>query len=549
MATMTIDNTNNLWVLEERATGSGTFTDLITTENKFVDKNISVKITIPAAGNKSLAIADKATSTITPEEVNTSGVGSGYYPLKTSLTGTMTFSNAGWVTSAGQEATDGDVIVGRIAQSTLASGTSATANYTNTITVTPSSTANTYINIEPGYNTGRYVTIAPMSSGTKAAGAVTISGTATKPTLANTASSINGKTQVTISNITEAQNDITSTYYIALTADAPETTPTFSRSVTTAGYLGPVGLTEQISASGKINHKSQLFYAPLTSGAITITGSGTATAPTLTKYTTDGSNAGTNISAIVGTISTTEPSDTGSYYVAFTAKAPGTTITMSKTIDTAGWIGNASQITASGSLSENSQIFYAPITAGKLNHVSSEADASSGNITLGAKTTTRPSSGKYIEVTGRGTIKVGTAGYLPLNTQLTSTLTTAFYPIADATFDITDNVVKSTGAGWVDANVNIATLSAGSLANTATSGQTYAEVTSPAIDTSNGFLYINKGYFANTKISLATLIPDSATTDVVSSAMLPNYEAFDTLGRRIVGGMTIYDGSYTSTWS
>jgi len=89
---------------------------------------------------------------------------------------------------------------------------------------------------------------------------------------------------------------------------------------------------------------------------------------------------------------------------------------MSKTIDTAGWIGNASQITASGSLSENSQIFYAPITAGKLNHVSSEADASSGNITLGAKTTTRPSSGKYIEVTGRGTIKVGTAGYLPLNT-------------------------------------------------------------------------------------------------------------------------------------
>jgi len=92
-------------------------------------------------------------------------------------------------------------------------------------------------------------------------------------------------------------------------------------------------------------------------------------------------------------------------------------------------------------------------------------------------------------------------------------------------------------------------LSAGSLANTATSGQTYAEVTSPAIDTSNGFLYINKGYFANTKISLATLIPDSATADVVSSAMLPNYEAFDTLGRRIVGGMTIYDGSYTSTWS
>jgi len=194
MATMTIDNTNNLWVLEERATGAGTFTDLITTENKFVDKNISVKITIPAAGNKSLAIADKATSTITPEEVNTSGVGSGYYPLKTSLTGTMTFSNAGWVTSAGQEATDGDVIVGRIAQSTLTSGTSATTDYTSTITVTPSPTANTYVNIAPGYNTGRYVTIAPMSSGTKAAGAVTISGTATKPTLANTASSINGKT-------------------------------------------------------------------------------------------------------------------------------------------------------------------------------------------------------------------------------------------------------------------------------------------------------------------------------------------------------------------
>ena len=47
MATMTNDTTNNLWVLEQTATGAGTFTDLLTTENKFLDKNISIKSTIP----------------------------------------------------------------------------------------------------------------------------------------------------------------------------------------------------------------------------------------------------------------------------------------------------------------------------------------------------------------------------------------------------------------------------------------------------------------------------------------------------------------------
>ena len=544
MATMTNDTTNNLWVLEQTATGAGTFTDLLTTENKFLDKNISIKSTIPTVGTASLSITDKGSTDITIGTVS-----SGYYPLTTSLTGTMSFSTAGWITTGGASATDSSVTVGRIIQSTLKNGTNTIASGS---TVTPAVDSTQTINIGAGYNSARTVVIAAMSSGTKAAASVTVSGTASTPTLANTSSAISGKTQVNVSGITTSTSNIDSTYYVALTADAPETTPSVAKSVTTAGYLGPTGNTTQISSSGSIAPKSQLYYAKVTSGAITIGGNSEQVgAPTITKYNTDGSNAGTNVNSIAftGSASTTEP--TSGNYVAVQVAIPAKAIAPTVSLGTAGWVGNVNQITVNNVTSSARTLqVYIPLTSGSLSSGAGSANAESGNITLGTKTTTQPSSGKYIKVTGNGTVTVGTGGYLAASTSKTSNTATAYYPIATATFTTTNNVIKSNTAGWIDANVEISTIASGTLANTATSGQTYTEVSSPAISTSDGFLYINKGYFSNTKISLGTLIPDSATTDVVSSALLPNYEAFDTNGQRIVGGMTIYDGTYSVTgWS
>lgn len=556
MAKMTVND--GVFELTHQVTGVGTFTDLIATQNTFVDKNISIKVTVPAAGTKTLAITDKPTTTITPGTVNTSGVGSGYYPLTASLDGTMTFSSAGWITTDGQSATDSSVIVGRIAQSTLAEGSSATSGYASTISVTPSPTANKYVNITPGYNTGRYVTIAPMSSGTKAAASVTISGTATAPTLANTTSGINGKTQVIISNddIYTASSSITSSYYLSLTATAPATTPSVAKSVSTAGYLGPAGTTTQISSSGSLTANNTQFFIPVQTASISVGGNSTQVGTiTVSKYNTDGSNSGVNVNstAFTGSPSTTEP--TSGNYVAVNVVIPANAISPTVTVNTPGWVGVAGDITKSNVTSTTrTQQVYIPLTTGALAAGAGVANASSGNITLGAKTTTQPSSGKYITVTGSGSVSVGTAGYLPTSTAAKSSNTaTAYYPIANLTsanFTATGGSIKSTSAGWLDANVEVANLGTGTLANTATSGQSYTTVTSPAIITSDGYLYINKGYFANTKISLGTLIPDSDTTDVVSGAMLSGYEAFDTNGARIVGGIATYDGDYTSSgWS
>ena len=545
MAKMTINN--GVFELLHTATGYGTFTDLIATQNTFVDKNISIKITVPQAGNPALNITDKGSTNITVGTVN-----GGYYPLTTSLTGTLSVGTAGWIDTSGLGATDDSVTVGRIIQSTLKNGTTTIASGS---TVTPSPSSSQTINIGEGYNSARTVVIAPMSSGTKAAASVTISGTATTPTLVNTSSAISGKTQVNISGITTSTSEINTTYYVALTADAPATTPSVGKTVDTAGYLGPTGTTTQISSSGNIEHKSQLYYAKVTSGAITIGGNSSQVGvPTITKYNTDGDNAGTNVNAIAftGSASTTEP--TSGNYVAVQVAIPAKTIAPTVTLGTAGWIGDTNQVTVNNVTSSARTLqVYIPLTSGQLSAGDGVANASSGNITLNAKTTTQPTSGKYITVTGSGTVSVGTGGYLAAGTSLSSNTATAYYPVPSLTasnFSATGGVIKSTSAGWLDANVQVANLGTGTLANSATSGQTYTTVTSPAIDTADGYLYINKGYFANTKISLATLIPDSATTDVVSTALLPNYEAFDTNGVRIVGGMTIYDGDYSSSgWS
>lgn len=544
MATMTNDTTNNLWVLEQTATGAGTFTDLLTTENKFLDKNISIKSTIPAASGPALAITDKGSTNITIGSAS-----GGYYPLTTSLTGKLTVSSAGWITTDGFSATDSTVTVGRIAQSTLKNGTTAISSGD---TITPTVTGTQTINISAGYNGARTVKIAPMSSGTAAAASVTISGTATKPTLANTSSAISGKTQVNVSGITESTADIDTTYYVALTANAPATTPTFTKNITTAGYLGPAGAATntQIATEGSIDANNQLYFAEITSGKATVGGnSSTVGALTISKYNTDGSANGKNVNSIAftGSASTSEP--TSGNYVAVQVVVPAVSISPTVTLNTAGWIGNANQIVKSNVTSNGSTTqIYIPLTSGALAAGAGSANASSTTITLGTKTTTQPSSGKYITVTGSGTVKVGTGGYLAKDTSLASSTATAYYPIYAITsndFTITDNVVKSNKAGWLDNNVTVATLGTGSLANTPTTNQTYTEVSSPAVLTSDGYLYINKGYFGNTKISLGTLIPNSDVTDVVEAALRVGYEAFDTSGQRIVGGLSTYDGTYS----
>jgi len=88
----------------------------------------------------------------------------------------------------------------------------------------------------------------------------------------------------------------------------------------------------------------------------------------------------------------------------------------------------------------------------------------------------------------------------------------------------------------VGANVNV---TAASLANTETSGQTYTENTADAtIIPAGGALYINKGWINNTKITLGHMIPDDTGYTNAGVAHIRNgFEAYDTEGNKLIGTM------------
>ena len=78
----------------------------------------------------------------------------------------------------------------------------------------------------------------------------------------------------------------------------------------------------------------------------------------------------------------------------------------------------------------------------------------------------------------------------------------------------------------------------GSFNNQATTGVTYTENTADAtVIPSGGYLYLNQGWFENTKISLGHLIPEIASNDAGVSHILSGYKAYDEAGNLITGTM------------
>ena len=76
------------------------------------------------------------------------------------------------------------------------------------------------------------------------------------------------------------------------------------------------------------------------------------------------------------------------------------------------------------------------------------------------------------------------------------------------------------------------TISTGSSAKTGSDWTTNTSAVIPA----NGYLYISAGYYPNTQISLATLIPDdSSLSNAGNGHILSGYEAYDTNGNKLVG--------------
>lgn len=113
----------------------------------------------------------------------------------------------------------------------------------------------------------------------------------------------------------------------------------------------------------------------------------------------------------------------------------------------------------------------------------------------------------------------------------------------DGTLDIgTKTVTLYTKDTYVPENIDVivkaqATIKKGALNNEATTGIKYNDESgSNTIIPAEGSLYINEGWYPNTKITLGHLIPDDAAyTNAGDGHILSGYEAYDTNGKELIG--------------
>lgn len=149
--------------------------------------------------------------------------------------------------------------------------------------------------------------------------------------------------------------------------------------------------------------------------------------------------------------------------------------------------------------------------------------------------------------TGTGSVS-GTATASGNLTKLTMTAgsTTVSSNVATmGEYKVTTSGYMKTGDATTIANGK---LPAATFSNTASSGVTYVDVSDAKIGSASGsavapvlksgdFLYINRGYVDNMKISLAKLVPDEADAgaDLTSNSMLSGYTAYNNDGKLITG--------------
>lgn len=135
-----------------------------------------------------------------------------------------------------------------------------------------------------------------------------------------------------------------------------------------------------------------------------------------------------------------------------------------------------------------------------------------------------------------------------VNATSTATITTAGWLTTgnkSASKTITTGATASAAADSDNGKYYIptGTISAGTSAKSGWVTNTSAEV--PA----NGYLYIGAGFYPNTQISLATLIPDDkGLSNAGTGHILENFEAYDTDGTKLVGTIkTITPNSWCTT--
>lgn len=557
------DAAKHSWTADIKAAGTGSLT--LNTKNTYVDKNIELEVNVPAAGTEAF------TGTDSTDVVTVGTAASGYYPVEATVAGTVAPATAGWQTTTAANVSD-TLQVGKIAQSTMTvDGVAASSGDT----VVPDTTDTQVINIAAGYyDTARTITVGAMddgqlatinsantaidtvafthgtgnftvsgsaviaapsvsqdgyistTAGTKNAGAATLSATvdeitvgvvapaskSVKPVLARSAKG-GSDTYVDAASGAGVTVKPSAGAYVAVDAASVSDSISVEGKVSAAGYGTTTDFQKDAATSITISTEAaDTLYVPIAAGTVTANG------------------------ATVDTVSVAYNSTAGNFDVTGAANIPA------PTVGAAGYVGNGVGTLngAAGAAEVDASIakigIGATISGGDaVTPVISKNAAT--NVDAAAATTTLPASGKYVAV--------DTAA-------LTSSVTAAA-AVTSAGYGTT-TAGEYTAAGdskTVNVNASAVTyipITEASFANASTSGHTYTDISTTApILISGDYLYINKGYTDDVKISLAQLVPDDATITASTGAayILDSQSAYDKDGTLVVGTIPTYDGSYT----
>lgn len=137
-----------------------------------------------------------------------------------------------------------------------------------------------------------------------------------------------------------------------------------------------------------------------------------------------------------------------------------------------------------------------------------------------------------------GYVSSGTSGTITVSGSGTSNLTES--SVSEGTTTVSSSTATRGTATWNTGWIQSGEMDAAEFANTATEGTTYIDIsdtTEAPVLVSGSYLFINKGYTDDLKISLKKLVPDGASAGLASGVILSGYSAYNNDGTLIAGSI------------
>lgn len=546
------------------------------TKNKFVDKDIHLNVSVPEAGAVTLDADDIST------EIDMGTPVKGYYEPTATIEGNVHVATAGWMTAGDKAVSEENVKLGKVAQSVSTlyngNGNQEGAFVDGSVNIRPEVDADKRLVISAGYGPDRTVVIKSMSDGQEAEVSAVdttvttltytaddtnhtfdISGTqaipaptvdqagiisATKGTKNAATASVDATVDQVKVGVTASSTNVEVTPVIQRTAKAANETfvdvasgAATTSAPTTGGYIkvDVPAVSESVTVSGKVSaagygtadHHQKDADTTITAGSKAAT---TAYIPVASGVVESGT-------ATITSVTHTYDSNTGKFDLSGTASVSAPVVT------TAGYTGDGLgtlSAKADGATldAEVDKIAIGATITGDTAFKPVVAKNAATNVEAGAVTTTQPASGNYY-------VAVDTAA-LTGTINATAEVTSAGYGTTTAGQYTTAS--DSEGVTVSAADVAYIPIAKGSLSNAPESGVSYVDLSADGpIVPSEGYLHIKEGYYPNSKIALARMVPDDATITYASGAgyMLSGQSAYDSDGKLVVGTIPTYDGSYT----